>query len=128
MAVVDGISKSNQAVADTKEVIKAHKFFLMIAGAVLLAIVMATIAMTLYNSSGTAQLDLSRPDYQAVRNKINRDNQTKSYSPIGTLNKQSFDEYKKLYDEQMKKAIDNEGFSGDALSNGALRFSGLDNK
>jgi hypothetical protein len=49
-----------------------HKFFVLIAGVILLSTFLVSVALSLYNSSGAAQLDLSRPGFQEVRKQATR--------------------------------------------------------
>ena len=73
--------------------------------------------MMMYNSSGTAQLDLSRPGYKDVRNQIvNNDNEFGSYSGVGIIDSNSIKEFKKLYKQQAQKINLVDAFAGDPLN------------
>lgn len=94
-----------------------HRFLLLIAVSVGIAFIMTFISMAMYTSSGTAQLDLSRPGYQSVSSQVNRDDSAfKNYSSIGPVNQDSINEFKALYESQSTKAKSVDAFSGDPLS------------
>lgn len=103
-----------------------EKYYLPIfmSSSIFLAIVLVIVSMTLYDKSGAAQLDLSRPGYVDVRaQSITNDNDFKSYSSTGSIDKKSIQEFKKLYDEQSAKAKAVDAFSGDPLNPNTLGIS-----
>ena len=99
-----------------------HRFFLLIAGVIALAMFLVSVALSLYNSSGAAQLDLSRPGYQAVRNQAKRDTSTASFSSTGELDKAALDQFSKLYGEQSGKVTSVDSFDEAALSQDSLQL------
>lgn len=99
-----------------------HRFFLLVAGVIAVALFLVSVALSLYNSSGAAQLDLSRPGYQAVRNQAKRDTSTASFSSTGDLDKEALDQFSKLYGEQSGKVTSVDSFDASALSEDALQL------
>lgn len=99
-----------------------HRFFLLIAGVIAIAMFLVSVALSLYNSSGAAQLDLSRPGYQAVRNQAKRDTSTASFSSTGELDKAALDQFSKLYGEQSGKVTSVDSFDEAALSQDSLQL------
>lgn len=99
-----------------------HRFFLMVAGVIAIALFLVSVALSLYNSSGAAQLDLSRPGYQAVRNQAKRDSSTASFSSTGALDQASLDQFSKLYGEQSGKVTSVDSFDAAALGEDALQM------
>jgi len=100
-----------------------HKFFVFITSSIVLAIVITTISMALYNSSGTAQLDLSRPGYKSVRaQSINEDSGFTAFSSFGELNPKVIKDFKTLYNQRTQKIKSVDAFGGDPLSPEALNF------
>lgn len=97
-----------------------HRFATMITGSIVIAMTLVAIALALYSSSGAAQLDLSRPGYVSVREKVTQSNQFEGFSASGDVNKEALDQFKKMYDEQAKAATTVESFGGDVLSDEAL--------
>lgn len=101
-----------------------HRYLLLIASAVVVALILVTISMTLYNSSGAAQLDLSRPGYRAVSDQaVKSDVDFQNYPAFGTLDQTSINEFKALYDTQSVKAKAVDAFGGDPLNPDTLQIS-----
>lgn len=100
--------------------IARYGLWAMILLAILIAITTVSITLHLYKTNGTAQLDLSRPDYQSVRDKIANDDVITSFPSTGPLDSKAYADYRKLYEQQMNKAIENQSFAGDSLSDSAL--------
>lgn len=99
-----------------------HRFMLLIIATIAAAIVLTSISLAIYNLSGAAQLDLSRPGYQAVSDQVEDTNEVSEYSAIGPVNKQTVDEFLKLYDEQAAKTRAIDAFNGDPLNPEVLEF------
>lgn len=97
-----------------------HKFMLLVGATITMAFVLVVIALMLYNSSGAAQLDLSRPGYQSVRDKVSRDNSFAGFPSSGSIDKEALDEFREMYDKQLKEATVVESFGGDVLSDASL--------
>jgi len=101
-----------------------HRFLLLIAITIAIALFLVGVSMALYASSGAAQLDLSRPGYRAVSSQaVNSDSDFKNYSPFGQLDKAALDEFNALYSKQASKAKAVDAFSGDPLDPDALEIS-----
>lgn len=97
------------------------RFIILIGGSIAIAVTLVFISISLYFSSGTAQVDLSRPGYQSVRDQTPDEAPYKGFSSSGAVTEKTLDEFDKLYQERSKnaKAVDN-AFSGDVLSDAAL--------
>lgn len=102
-----------------------HRYLLLMVSSIALALGLVSISMALYSSTGAAQLDLSRPGYQAVAEQVETDNKEafQDYSAYGDINEASIDEFEKLYNEQATKATEVDAFNGDPLSPDALEIS-----
>ena len=68
---------------------REHRFLVMICGVIAIAGVMVWIAMDMYNTSGAAQVDLSRPGFQEVRKQAARDAEPAARSPMVPLTQTS---------------------------------------
>lgn len=99
-----------------------HRFLLLIVLTIAMAVVMTSISIVMYNVSGTAQLDLSRPGYQSVSDQVDTDNAIDDYSAFGPVNKTTVGEFTEIYDEQADKAKAVDAFSGDPLNPEVLIF------
>ncbi len=101
-----------------------HRYLLLIAVSVAIALFLVTISMELYNSSGAAQLDLSRPGYSTVTSQaVKNDSEFANYPDTGTLDKSSIDQFRSLYDAQAAKAKAVDAFSGDPLNPATLEIN-----
>ncbi|MES2630618.1 MAG: hypothetical protein V4611_01555 [Patescibacteria group bacterium] len=103
-----------------------HRLSLLLILTVLIALTLTVVSMFAYNASGTAQLDLSRPGYLSVSDQVDKTDKITEYSAFGSVNKDSIDEFTKLYDEQAAKAKAVDAFNGDPLNPEVLEF-GLSN-
>lgn len=121
-------AKSDMALHHEKVpvIISEHKFIALIVLVIAVAFILVLVAMHLYNSSGAAQLDLSRPGYQSVREK-SRDNTTDSeaaFPSTGKLDQESLSSFKTMYDTRSERITSIKGFQNDVLSDEALNMYG----
>lgn len=100
-----------------------HRFMLLIIGTILISITLVSVSIYIYKVSGSAQLDLSRPGYQSVSNKVDRTDPVSDYSSFGPVNKDTINAFTKLYDQQSQKAKEVDAFNGDPLNPDVLEFS-----
>lgn len=105
-----------------------HKFMIMVVSAIVTAVFMVLVAMNLYNSSGTAQLDLSRPGYQSVRGQVERDAESTEFSSVGDINEKVLSEFRGLYKEKADQVIKADAFGPEAVSDGALGLPAITDK
>lgn len=97
-----------------------HRFMGLVAITILIALFLVSVALALYASSGAAQLDLTRPGYQSVRDQAGRSTTFDGFPATGSLNKQTINQFRKLYDQQAEKATNVDSFSGNAMSEQTL--------
>ena len=102
--------------------ISRHQFALFISGVVVLSLLLVTIALTLYVSSGTAQLDLSRPGYEKIRTQVRTDESFKGFSDSGQLDADSLKQFESLYDQKLKEVESVDAFGNDVLSPKSLQI------
>ncbi len=101
-----------------------HRFLILIGLTVIVAFVLVSISMTLYATSGAAQLDLSRPGYKSVASQaITNDGGFQNYPTSGPLNAAAISQFKSLYDTQAAKLSAVDAFGGDPLNPDALQIS-----
>lgn len=99
-----------------------HSFLVLIGLTLIISFVLVVVSMTIYNVSGSAQLDLSRPGYTSVSDQVERDDKIDGYSAFGPINDQTVKEFTDLYDAQAAKAKAIEAFNGDPLNPEVLEF------
>lgn len=115
---IDELKKD--AIAMTKW--QQHRFFTLIVGVIIISFFLVSVALSLYNSSGAAQLDLSKPGYQDVRQQAKRDTTTKAYPSTGPLDKEALDSFAKMYTEHTGRVMSVDTFDSAALSEESLRM------
>ena len=99
-----------------------HRLSLLLILTVIIALVMTVVSVIIYNSTGAAQLDLSRPGYRSVSDKVEKTDEIDTYSASGAVNKDTIQEFMKLYDAQASKAKAVDAFNGDPLNPEVLEF------
>jgi murein L,D-transpeptidase YcbB/YkuD len=82
------------------------------------------VALSLYQSSGTRQLDLSRPGYDSARKEASKDAQVfQGFSADGPIDAKSLATFDTLYKQKAAEAlIELDAFSGDSLSDKTLQL------
>ena len=96
-----------------------QRLLLLVVGSVTIALGLVFIAMALYTSSGTAQLDISRPGYKSVQDKV-QPISFESFPTTGSVDEATLDEFLELYDKQTKRVNSKDAFSKSALVDDAL--------
>jgi len=93
-----------------------HSFLIFISISIFLSITLVSISLAMYNSSGAAQLDLSRPGYVNVRSQaISNDNSLKPFPSSGNLSQEDIDYFQEVYSIQAEKVTSVQAFGGDPL-------------
>lgn len=99
---------------------RQHLFLVMVVGALIIALFLVMISMNLYRSSGAAQLDLSRPGYEKVREQVSRSTEVRSFAPTGELTPAALDEFRQMYQRSMDNITEVDAWRPDSLSDSAL--------
>lgn len=116
-AVVDGITKSSK-----------RRFVAMIIGAIVVSVILMLVSMHMYNSSGAAQLDLSRPGYVSVRSQANDGVEDINYSNKGAIDQSAINEFQEIFSKQVKNVKSVDAFGGDPLSAKSLGLTDASDK
>ena len=113
---MDDPLKATQPVEPELTFWQHHRLSVLLGSTVVIAIALTFVSMAIYNLSGAAQLDLSRPGYQAVSNQVDTVTKIDTYSSTGPVNTESIEEFMSLYDKQAEKAKAIDAFNGDPLN------------
>lgn len=97
-----------------------HRFMLMVGISITIALMLVAVAMKLYESSGAAQLDLSRPGYEHVSEQAAQTEVFKGFSSTGGIDKDVFDEFREMYNKRAGQATGVNSFGGDVMNDAAL--------
>ncbi len=113
----DGITRD-----DTSFVLTAkHRILLLIGLTIIITSVFTAIGLMLYNTSGSAQLDLSRPGYKGVNEIVEKNKPTfVEYPATGEINEATLKEFQDLYKKHLDNVKSVEAFRGDPLAPDAL--------
>ncbi len=113
-----------ELIADAKTLgWRQHKFMLLVGLTIVLSLILVSISLWLYNSSGAAQLDLSRPGYQSVRDQAVHDSEFTGFPSSGKLDAEAIREFRELYEDRLAELTAHESFGGEVLSDSALGIS-----
>ena len=99
-----------------------HRLSLLLIITVVIALCLTVVSVVIYNVSGAAQLDLSRPGSRSVSDQVDKESKIDEYSASGSVNKETIEEFMKLYDTQAAKAKAVDAFNGDPLNPEVLEF------
>lgn len=105
--------------------IQAHSLVIGVATVVTVAIILTSVNMALYVTTGTSKLDLSRPGYESARKEVSSEDkldQQKSFPSIGKLNKKDLDEYLVNYKKKQQTLQRYDKFSTEILDNSQLNL------
>lgn len=106
-----------------------HRFLLLIALTIVVALILVTISLIMYNLSGAAQLDLSRPGYQSVASEADKESRSfKEYASTGPVTRQTIQEFQDLYNAQAETVKTVDAFGGDPLNPETLEFGATTNE
>jgi hypothetical protein len=97
-----------------------HRFLLMVGASIVIALLLVAVSMKLYESSGAAQLDLSRPGYEHVSEKVAQSEVFKGFPATGEINQEAIDDFRAMYEKRAIQATDVDSFGGDVMSDAAL--------
>lgn len=100
-----------------------HRFFGLIALVLVVSSILVAISLSLYSSSGAAQVDLSRPGYQTIQKQASQDRNETSYPASGELNKSAYDEFSALYNKHLGR-IESNLYNTEPLGEDALQLLG----
>ena len=114
------MSEDHHLTAETETSWYKTHLVVFVTGSIIIGMTLVAVSMALYSSSGAAQLDLSRPGYKAVQDKVERSDTFKSFPASGTIDTKSIEEFQKLYAEQVKNVTTVDVFNPDVLEDTAL--------
>jgi len=100
-----------------------HRFLLLIGLTITVALGLVSVSLVMYNVSGAALLDFSRPGFQSVASQADKSSADfKTYSASGPVNAKTIQEFQTLYDAQAKSVKSVDAFGGDPLNADTIEF------
>lgn len=101
--------------------VSKSRFVTMLVLSITISLMLVGVAMWLYNISGAAQVDLSRPGYRDVRGGVvNEDAIGKAFPSSGPINSSTLGDFRELFDKTSDQIRAYDSFGGDPLSDQAL--------
>lgn len=97
-----------------------HQLALFIGSSIAIALLLVVVSMVLYVSGGAIQLDASRPGIKAVSNKIDQTDSFKSFPATGSVDQKTLEQFRTLYDEQVRQVTTTDAFNASVLDDAAL--------
>ncbi len=98
-----------------------HRFLLLIGITIAISMVLVSISMAIYDSSGAAQLDLSRPGYRSViTSQSPRKDDFETYPQSGLVDASTVNDFQSIYAKQAANAKAIDAFGGDPLDPAVL--------
>lgn len=118
--------QTEESTIDNRTFRDKHSFLLFITISILISCFVVFVSMTLYNGSGAAQLDLSRPGYVSVRSQaVTNDGDFKDYPSTGGISKDVINDFISLYTKQAQKVKAVDAFGGSPLDPDGLGIGAL---
>jgi len=108
--------------SESMTVWQRHRFFVLVAGVIVISCVMVVIGMYIYNTSGAAQVDLSRPGYQSVQREASRDSVDDSFPATGKLDENAFNSFDSMYSDHARQVVGVDSFDPKALDTNTLQL------
>jgi hypothetical protein len=97
------------------------KFLIFISASIIVALILVVVSMYLYQRSGAAQLDLSRPTYESVRSQAQQSDKIEDFSATGDLGDEDMKKFKEIYEKTAKDVQSQaNSFSPDDIDNKSL--------
>lgn len=97
-----------------------HRFLVMVGASIVIALMLVAVSMKLYESSGAAQLDLSRPGYEHVSEKVAPSEVFKGFPATGEMDQEAIEEFRAMYNKRALQATNVDSFGGDVMNDAAL--------
>lgn len=106
-----------------RAIAERHRLTGAIVLVIAIGLTMTAISLSLYASSGTLQLDLSRPGYESARKEIINPDDISKFSQTGPVDAKALEQYQKLFDSQRKEMNTISKFKDNGLSDPSLGLS-----
>ena len=89
-----------QKKARIQYLIGRHRLTIALAGAILAAFLLTIVSIIIYEASGAAKLDLSRPGYEPARKQLQKPNNQLQFSSKGQIDQSVIKKFRSLYKQQ----------------------------
>ena len=116
------VTNSHAPAAERHPKSARNKLYMLIAGVIGISLLLVSVAMGIYNSSGAAQLDLSGPGFKDVQKGVQEEKDTTSYPSDGAFDQEAFDSFREMYDERVDAINAINGYDPAAVNNDSFNL------
>lgn len=109
--------------ATLKSRFERNRFLFLLAGVVAISLLLVAVAMSIYYSSGAAQLDLSGPRYVDVRDKVVQDKTMVAFPSSGPFDEKAFNDFFEAYDQHANAIKQINGYDAAAVNNDSFNLA-----
>lgn len=107
--------------ARLRNYVVTHQFAMFIILVLIITALITAVGLSIYVSSGTVKLDLSRPGYEKLRHDVQQSSTTTTFSSSGSLDNTALNQFNKQLDDSTKDLKSASSFGGaDGLSDQSL--------
>lgn len=104
--------------------ITRHRLPVAIGAVIVISLLITAINLSLYVSSGSSSLDLSRPGYEQARRQTQTgDTRRVEFESTGPINESVLKDFKKIFSDQRAEINALDGFRDTALDDASLRLN-----
>lgn len=103
------------------KLVARHRFLFAIGAVIAVSMLMTAVSLSLYVSSGTSRLDLSRPGYESVRQDV-QEAPEDTFRSDGVVDKAALDEFEKLLHARRSNLNGLGDFEDQLLDDSSLRL------
>lgn len=103
--------------------IERHRIIYGITAALLITMLLTTISMALYISSGASRLDLSRPGYERVRTEVRQNTEEEAFSATGPINSDVANEFQSRFTRHRTTLTKLDTFGTNSLDDTQLQIA-----
>jgi hypothetical protein len=104
-----------------QQLVSRHRFVFAITAVISVALLMTAVSLSLYVTSGTSRLDLSRPGYEAVRKDV-QITPEENFASDGPVDKAALDEFNRLLQKRRTNLNALGDFKDTSLDDATLRL------
>jgi len=108
--------------SNIRALVGRHRFPFAIGAVVIISILMTAVSLSLYVTSGTARLDLSRPGYESVRQDVQQ-SPGETYNSDGPVNEAALNEFDQLLQKRRTNLDALGGFEDTTIDDESLRLA-----
>ncbi len=104
----------------TENLSSRHHLAIALSAAILIALLLTVVSVIIYEVSGAAMLDLSRPGFEPARKQLQKSNDQIQFSSKGPIDQEVIKNFRSLYKKQADDIRKLNGFNSKVLDDSQL--------